>query len=79
MNFELISTYLKTVKSYKIKYHVIVIITFGAHARSEGYCSCPVCVRVCLLISAASHIGITKEKRDTNGFIYIYIAIQRLF
>ena len=34
--------------------------------RSEGYCSCPVsmyvCVYVCPLIPAASHIGITKER-----------------
>ena len=33
-----------------------------AHARSEGYCSCPVCMCVCPLISAASHIGIIKER-----------------
>ena len=41
--------------------------------RSEGYCSCPVCMYVCMyvcsvcvyvcpLIPAASHIGITKER-----------------
>ena len=38
--------------------------------RSEGYCSCPVCmyvcdsvyVCVCPLIPAASHIGITKQR-----------------
>ena len=34
--------------------------------RSEGYCSCPVCMYVCVyvcpLIPAASHIGITKER-----------------
>ena len=35
--------------------------------RSEGYCSCPVCMYdvcmcVCPLIPAASHIGITKER-----------------
>ena len=33
---------------------------------SEGYCSCPVCMYVCVylcpLIPAASHIGITKER-----------------
>ena len=41
---------------------------------SEGYCSCPVCMYVCVyvcmcvcvyvcpLITAASHIGITKER-----------------
>ena len=34
---------------------------------SEGYCSCPVCMYVCVyvyvcpLISAASHVGITKQ------------------
>ena len=39
------------------------------HAHSEGYCSCSVCMYiydmcmyVCPLIYAASHIGITKEK-----------------
>ena len=34
--------------------------------RSEGYCNCPVCMYVCVyvcpLIPAASHIGITKER-----------------
>ena len=25
------------------------LLTLGAHARSEGYCSCPVCVYVCSL------------------------------
>ena len=39
-------------------------LTLGAHAHSEGYCSCPVCVcmYVCPLIPAASHIAITKER-----------------
>ena len=41
-------------------------LTLGAHVRSEGYCSCPVCVCVCVtvcpLISAVSHIGITKQR-----------------
>ena len=47
-------------------------LTFGTHVRSEGYCSCPVCMcvhvcmcvctYVCPLISAASHIGITKQR-----------------
>ena len=34
--------------------------------RSEGYCSCPVCMYVCVcvcpLISASSHIGITQQR-----------------
>ena len=36
----------------------------SARMRSEGYCSCPVCMYVCVcpLIPAASHIGITKER-----------------
>ena len=39
------------------------LLTLGTHARSEGYCSCPVCMYVSRpLISAASHIGITKER-----------------
>ena len=46
--------------------------------RSEGYCSCPVCMYVCMcvcpLIPAASHIGITKERyqrilRNTGIFL----------
>ena len=46
--------------------------------RSEGYCSCPVCMYVCVyvcpLIPAASHIGITKERyqrilRNTGIFL----------
>ena len=43
-------------------------LTLGAHVRSEGYCSCRVCmcmcmcVYVCPLITAASHIGITKQR-----------------
>ena len=41
---------------------ILVLLTLGVHACSEGYCSCPVCVYVCPLISAASHIGITKER-----------------
>ena len=57
---------------------VIHALTLGAHARSEGYCSCRVCVCVCVcmyvcvcvcmyvcvcpLITAASHIGITKQR-----------------
>ena len=44
------------------------LLTLGAHARSEGYCSCRVCMCVCMyvcvcpLITAASHIGITKQR-----------------
>ena len=57
------------------KKYLYSLFTLGAHARSEGYCSCPVCMCVCVcpLISAASHIGITH--RYTNGFT----AIQRSF
>ena len=33
-----------------------------AHAHFSDYCSCPVCMCVCQLIPAASHIGITKER-----------------
>ena len=52
------------------------------HARSEGYCSCPVCMYVCVyvcvymcpLISAASHIGITEERyqqvHSNTGIIF---------
>ena len=51
-----------------------LLLTLGAHAHSEGYSSCRVCVYVCVyvcmcvcvyvwpLITAASHIGITKQR-----------------
>ena len=50
------------------------LLTLGAHAHSEGYSSCRVCMCVCVyvcmcvcvyvwpLITAASHIGITKQR-----------------
>ena len=57
---------------------------------SKGYCSCPVCMCVCVyvcmcvcmyvcmyvcpLISAVSHIGIKIKNRYTNGFIAIQIS-----
>ena len=52
------------------------LLTLGAHAHSEGYCSCRVCMCVCMyvcvyvcmyvwpLITAASHIGITKQRNQ---------------
>ena len=46
----------------------VLSLTLGTHARSEGYCRCPVCMYVCVcvyvcpLIYTASHIGITKER-----------------
>ena len=49
-------------------YTKAMLLTLGTHARSEDYCSCPVCVcmyvcmYVCPLLSAASHIGITRER-----------------
>ena len=47
-----------------------MLLTLGAHARSEGYCSCRVCMCVCMYVcvcvsthnTAASHIGITKQR-----------------
>ena len=50
------------------------------HVHAEGYCSCPVCVYVCPLISAASHIGITKERyqrihRNTRLNLPIFIKM----
>ena len=43
------------------------LLTLGTHACSEGYCSCPVCMYVSVYVcgttlSAASHIGITKQR-----------------
>ena len=50
--------------------------------RSEGYCSCPVCMYVCVcvcpLIPAASHIGITKERYQrilrNTGIVLNFLA-----
>ena len=62
-------------------------LTLGVHVCSEGYCSCPVCMCVCMyvcmyvcvcpLISAASHIGITKERYQqvhSNTAIVLNVA-----
>ena len=43
-----------------ICYEYCCLLTLSARAHSEGYCSCP--VYVCPLISAASHVGITKQR-----------------
>ena len=29
---------------------LVALLTLGAHARSEGYCSCPVCMYVCMCV-----------------------------
>ena len=67
------------------------LLTLGAHVRSEGYCSCPVrmyicvcvCMCVCPLISAASHIGITKERHQrvhsNTGIVLIFASKNALF
>ena len=36
-------------------------LTLGAHARSEGYCSCPVCVYVCLFVVFCHHAHLDPE------------------
>ena len=51
-------------------------LTLGAHARSEGYCSCPVCMYVCVCVrSNLPPHTLESQMRDTNGSI----AIQELF
>ena len=48
------------------------------HARSEGYCSCPVCVCVYVCVCVHSNLPphtLESQKKDTNGFI----AIQESF
>ena len=44
--------------------------------RNEGYCSCPVCMYVCVHHTAASHIGITKERYQrilcNTGIVLIF-------
>ena len=50
------------------------LLTFGAHAHSEGYSSCPVCVYVCMYVCVHSNLPshtLKSQKRDTNGFIAI--------
>ena len=38
--------------AYKYYHAYNILLTHGAHARSEGYCSCPVCVRACVCMRA---------------------------
>ena len=37
------------------------LLTLGAHARSEGYCSCPVCLCVCLFVVFCHHAHLDPE------------------
>ena len=57
---------------------VHLLLTPGAHARNEGYCSCMyVCMCACPLISAASHIGITQQgyqRVHSNTVIVLKLA-----
>ena len=43
-------------------------LTLGAHARSEGYCSCPVCM--CVHSYLPPHT-LELQNRDTNEFVAI--------
>ena len=62
----LIPTSLVSVLFYSSIPTFCYFLALGAHAHREGYCSCPVCVYVCMcvcpLIPAASYIEITKER-----------------
>ena len=55
------------------------LLTLGAHAHSEGYCSCPVCMyvcNICMYVCMCVHSylpphTLESQKRDTNEFIAI--------
>ena len=58
-------------------WYIPVLITLGAHARSEGYCSCHVCVCMCVsaLICRLTHWNHKREiptdsSQYRNHFIF---------
>ena len=52
----------------RVRAHIILLLTLGARARSEGYCSCPVCM--CVHSYLPPHT-LELQNRDTNEFIAI--------
>ena len=51
-----------------------LLLNLGAHALSEGYCSCSVCMYVYLCVCIRSNLSLhtlESQKRDTDGFIAI--------
>ena len=56
----------------------IILLTLGAHARSEGYCSCPVClcVCVCVCVSVRSFLP-PRASRPRNIGTYVFTATRK--
>ena len=62
------------------------LLTLGAHARSEGYCSCPVCVCVyvcmcvclcvCVCVSVRSFL-LPRASRPRNIGTYVFTATRK--
>ena len=48
------------------------LLTLGAHARSEGYCSCPVCVCMYVCLSIRSFLP-PRASRPRNNYRYVRI------
>ena len=44
------SNVISAAKSSNSSFSNCRVLTLGMHARSEGYCSCPVCVCVCVSV-----------------------------
>ena len=52
---------------------MIILLTLDAHACSEGYCSCPVCMYVCMYVHVCMCVHsylpphtLESQKRDTH-------------
>ena len=52
------------------------LLTLGAHARSEGYCSCPVCLCVCVCVSVRSFLP-PRASRPRNIGTYVFTATRK--
>ena len=46
----------------------VILLTLGAHVRSKGYCSCPVCM--CVRSNLPPHT-LKSQKKVSNRFIAI--------
>ena len=52
------------------------ILTLGAHARSEGYCCCPVCMCVYVCVSVRSFPP-PRASRPRNIGTYVFTATRK--
>ena len=52
-----------------------LLLTLGTHARSEGYCSCPVCVCLCECVSVHSFL----PPRASRPRTYVFTATRKNF